>query len=85
MKALPESMTVFERDWLSSNNVLFTSGEGSAIVDTGYASHAPQTLALVTEFAQDRPLLMRRRDLPMGGYGSSMDMNCRWLTRLTCQ
>ena len=47
MKALPESMTVFERGWLSSNNVLFASDEGTAIVDTGYASHAPQTLALV--------------------------------------
>ena len=49
MKALPESMTVFERGWLSSNNVLFASDEGTAIVDTGYASHAPQTLALVRQ------------------------------------
>jgi len=49
VKALPDSMTVFERGWLSSNNVLFTSDEGTAIVDTGYASHAPQTLALVKQ------------------------------------
>ncbi|WP_062611177.1 MBL fold metallo-hydrolase [Caballeronia calidae] len=42
-------MTVFERGWLSSNNVLFRSAEGTAIVDTGYASHAPQTLALVKQ------------------------------------
>ncbi|SAK41580.1 Hydroxyacylglutathione hydrolase [Caballeronia fortuita] len=47
MTTLPASMTVFERGWLSSNNVLFASAEGTAIVDTGYASHAPQTLALV--------------------------------------
>ncbi|AET87911.1 beta-lactamase domain protein [Burkholderia sp. YI23] len=47
MKALPESITVLERGWLSSNNVLFTSAAGTAMVDTGYASHAPQTLALV--------------------------------------
>jgi glyoxylase-like metal-dependent hydrolase (beta-lactamase superfamily II) len=48
-EALRASMTVFERGWLSSNNVLFASAEGTAIVDTGYASHAPQTLALVKQ------------------------------------
>ncbi|SAL04704.1 Hydroxyacylglutathione hydrolase [Caballeronia calidae] len=48
-QALRDSMTVFERGWLSSNNVLFRSAEGTAIVDTGYASHAPQTLALVKQ------------------------------------
>ncbi|WP_250525285.1 MBL fold metallo-hydrolase [Caballeronia sp. GAWG2-1] len=47
MIALPASMTVFERGWLSSNNVLFASDEGTALIDTGYVSHAPQTLALV--------------------------------------
>ncbi|KIG02441.1 MBL fold metallo-hydrolase [Caballeronia concitans] len=49
MNALPESMTVFERGWLSSNNVLFMSEEGAALVDTGYVAHAPQTLALVRQ------------------------------------
>ncbi|SAK85301.1 MBL fold metallo-hydrolase [Caballeronia ptereochthonis] len=48
-QALRESTTVFERGWLSSNNVLLAGGEGTAIVDTGYASHAPQTLALVKQ------------------------------------
>jgi glyoxylase-like metal-dependent hydrolase (beta-lactamase superfamily II) len=48
-QALRKSMTVFERGWLSSNNVLFASDDGTAIVDTGYASHAPQTLALVKQ------------------------------------
>jgi len=43
---LPAGLTVFERGWLSSNNVLFAHGERTAIVDTGYVSHAPQTLAL---------------------------------------
>jgi glyoxylase-like metal-dependent hydrolase (beta-lactamase superfamily II) len=54
--ALQDSMTVFERGWLSSNNVLFTSAEGTAIVDTGYAAHAPQTLALVQQKLGARPL-----------------------------
>ena len=39
-------MRVFERGWLSSNNVLFT-GDAPALVDSGYVTHAPQTLALV--------------------------------------
>ena len=43
---LPASMQVFERGWLSANNVLFT-GAQTALVDSGYVTHAPQTLALV--------------------------------------
>ncbi|SAK40877.1 Hydroxyacylglutathione hydrolase [Caballeronia catudaia] len=56
MKTLPDSIKVFERGWLSSNNVLFESAEGTAIVDTGYASHAPQTLALVRQTLGARKL-----------------------------
>ena len=44
---LPTGVTVFERGWLSSNNVMFASGARTAVVDTGYVSPAPQTLALV--------------------------------------
>jgi glyoxylase-like metal-dependent hydrolase (beta-lactamase superfamily II) len=41
-------MQVFERGWLSSNNVLFFDDDGGAtLVDTGYVSHRAQTLALV--------------------------------------
>ena len=42
-------VTVFERGWLSSNNILLhgSDGEHATLVDTGYASHAEQTLALV--------------------------------------
>jgi len=47
MITLPASMRVFERGWLSSNNVLFIDETRTALVDSGYASHAPQTLALV--------------------------------------
>ena len=53
---LPGSMRIFERGWLSSNNVLFVGDEGCAIVDTGYFSHAEQTLALVRHELQGRPL-----------------------------
>jgi glyoxylase-like metal-dependent hydrolase (beta-lactamase superfamily II) len=44
---LRASMTVFERGWLSSNNVLFADADRATLIDTGYFSHAPQTLALV--------------------------------------
>lgn len=42
------SATVFERGWLSSNNVLFVPASGAAatLVDSGYWSHQSQTVAL---------------------------------------
>lgn len=52
---LPATMQVFERGWLSSNNVLFTGSE-TALVDSGYLTHAPQTLALVRHALRERPL-----------------------------
>lgn len=53
---LPACMHVFERGWLSSNNILFIDGDDTALVDSGYATHAPQTLALVRHALQGRPL-----------------------------
>jgi glyoxylase-like metal-dependent hydrolase (beta-lactamase superfamily II) len=49
-------MRVFERGWLSSNNVLFIGAHETALVDSGYLSHAPQTLALVGHALDGRPL-----------------------------
>ena len=49
-------MHVFERGWLSANNVLFTDGEKSAMVDSGYCTHSAQTLALVEAVLGERPL-----------------------------
>ena len=48
-------MQVLERGWLSSNNILFC-GEQTALVDSGYLTHAPQTLALVQQALQGRSL-----------------------------
>jgi glyoxylase-like metal-dependent hydrolase (beta-lactamase superfamily II) len=56
MIALPESIRVFERGWLSSNNVLLVDDACAALVDTGYATHAPQTVALVRQTLGARPL-----------------------------
>jgi glyoxylase-like metal-dependent hydrolase (beta-lactamase superfamily II) len=49
-------MRVLERGWLSSNNILFTGPAGTALIDSGYLLHAPQTLALVRHGLQERPL-----------------------------
>lgn len=53
---LPPGITVFERGWLSSNNVLIQGEHGSALVDSGYCTHAPQTLALVQHALRGRAL-----------------------------
>ncbi|KLN53663.1 MBL fold metallo-hydrolase [Variovorax paradoxus] len=53
---LPANLVVFERGWLSSNSILFTGAAETALVDTGYATHADQTLALVESALGTRPL-----------------------------
>ncbi len=54
--ALPPGVTVLERGWLSSNNVLIQGRDQAALVDSGYGLHAPQTLALVEASLGGRPL-----------------------------
>ncbi len=44
---LPTGVQVFERGWLSANNVFLCNEQEAWLVDTGYVSHAEQTLALV--------------------------------------
>ena len=44
---LPPQVRVFVRDWLSSNNILLKGREGHVLIDSGYARHAPLTLALL--------------------------------------
>ncbi|OAK59781.1 MBL fold metallo-hydrolase [Variovorax paradoxus] len=53
---LPANMVVLERGWLSSNNILFLGAHETAVVDTGYATHAEQTVALVESVLGDRAL-----------------------------
>jgi glyoxylase-like metal-dependent hydrolase (beta-lactamase superfamily II) len=46
--ALPSTLRVFERGWLSSNNVLMLDSDSEAtLIDTGYVSHKAQTTILV--------------------------------------
>jgi glyoxylase-like metal-dependent hydrolase (beta-lactamase superfamily II) len=51
-------ITVFERGWLSSNNVLVKGAESTALVDSGYCTHSGQTVALVKDALQTRSLDM---------------------------
>lgn len=52
---LASGITVLERGWLSSNNVIFVDGT-TAVVDTGYLSHSVQTVSLVNSVLRGKPL-----------------------------
>lgn len=52
----PPGVTVLERGWLSSNNIVSMGRHGTALVDSGYATHAPQTAALVQQALGPRKL-----------------------------
>ena len=54
--ALPAGVTVFERGWLSANNVLLCDANSATLVDSGYVTHQAQTLALVEHALQGRAL-----------------------------
>jgi len=52
-------LTVLERDWLSSNNLLIhgAGGEpGAALIDSSHVCHAEQTVPLVRHALRDEPL-----------------------------
>ena len=53
---LPPGVRVFERGWLSANNVLLLDADSATLVDSGYVTHQAQTLALVAQGLQGRIL-----------------------------
>lgn len=53
---LPPDVLVLERGWLSSNSVVLRGETDTAVVDSGYWTHAEQTVALVSAAAEGRPL-----------------------------
>jgi len=54
---LPEGISVLERGWLSANNVLLHGkDDGGWLVDSGYCTHADQTLALLDHALQGERL-----------------------------
>lgn len=54
--ALPPEITVLERGWLSANNILCFDGDRATLVDSGYVSHAAQTVDLVRHALAGRTL-----------------------------
>jgi glyoxylase-like metal-dependent hydrolase (beta-lactamase superfamily II) len=77
--ALPESIRVFERGWLSSNNVLLVDEARTALVDTGYATHAEQTLALVQHALGARALdLIVNTHLHSDHCGGNARLQAQW-------
>lgn len=59
MPSLPAGVVLLERGWLSSNNLLLTDPRGAGpatLVDSGYCTHAAQTLALVDQALDGAPL-----------------------------
>ncbi|MFJ4294374.1 MBL fold metallo-hydrolase [Cupriavidus sp. NPDC089707] len=82
MPTLPETMRVFERGWLSANNILFADGGDTALVDTGYVTHAPQTVALVASALRDRPLArILNTHLHSDHCGGNAALQARWQPR----
>lgn len=53
---LPANVRVFQRGWLSSNNILVCGGGHAALIDSGYCSHSAQTVALVQAALAGQPL-----------------------------
>jgi glyoxylase-like metal-dependent hydrolase (beta-lactamase superfamily II) len=53
---LPATLEVFERGWLSANNVLLFDGGAATLVDSGYVTHAAQTVELVRKALDGRAL-----------------------------
>lgn len=53
---LPTGITFFQRDWLSSNNILLSQGSEHVLIDSGYATHAEMTLSLLKTVIGSTPL-----------------------------
>ncbi|QUN28559.1 MBL fold metallo-hydrolase [Cupriavidus sp. KK10] len=79
---LPATMRVFERGWLSANNILFVEGDDTVLVDTGYVTHAPQTVALVAAALQGRRLArVINTHLHSDHCGGNAALQARWQPR----
>lgn len=55
---LPPQITVLERGWLSSNNILHLGQKSAALVDSGYGSHQQQTVQLLRSALDGRELAL---------------------------
>ena len=49
-------LQVFERGWLSANNILLSDADSSTLIDSGYVTHQDQTLLLLQNALGTKPL-----------------------------
>jgi len=56
MLNLPSGVSVIERGWLSANMVIAQGRNNTAVVDSGYCTHAEQTISLVRTALNNSPL-----------------------------
>ena len=72
-------MFFFERGWLSANNILLLGPDDAALVDTGYCSHAEQTVDLVASTLDTRPLThVLNTHLHSDHCGGNAALQARW-------
>jgi len=77
--ALPPEITVFERGWLSANNILFAGPRDTALVDTGYHTGAGETVRLVEQSLGGRPLeRVLNTHLHSDHCGGNAALQARW-------
>jgi glyoxylase-like metal-dependent hydrolase (beta-lactamase superfamily II) len=53
---LPPGIEIFERGWLSANNVFLYCGDDVSLVDTGYCAHQQMTVDLVSNALKQHDL-----------------------------
>ena len=81
---LPSDLTVLERGWLSANNMLFQGQHGTALVDSGYSSHADQTVDLVAASLNGKPLdLLINTHLHSDHCGGNAALQLHWPELIT--
>ncbi len=80
-----QGLTLLERGWLSSNNVLLHGGgRGAVLVDSSHVLHAEQTVALVRQALQGEPLRrVVNTHLHSDHYGGNVALQRAFGCRLT--
>jgi glyoxylase-like metal-dependent hydrolase (beta-lactamase superfamily II) len=76
---LPPGVVVLERGWLSSNNVVIRGRDGAAVVDSGYWSHAEQTVGLIEHAIGGLPVrTLVNTHLHSDHCGGNAALQARW-------
>lgn len=81
---LPAGVQVIERGWLSSNMVILNTPGHAAVIDSGYCTHAEQTVSLVeAALAGKSPDLLLNTHLHSDHCGGNAALQARYPTLRT--